>query len=179
MDPTQSPVEAFEARYVRPHEGRALIVGSRLFSQRQDRRKLYREAVGVDMSPGDGVDLVLDLEADLPPNLGKFAHVDCLSVLEHTRRPWLLAANVERLLQRGGTLYVSVPWVWRVHDEGYGGDRWRINDQGLRELFPAVRWQVARYVSDRLRPDGYLPAREIDGHPFLPRCEVLAFGARK
>lgn len=173
----QSPVAKFEARYVRPRDGRALIVGSRLFSHREDRRGRYRDALGVDMSPGDGVDLVLDLEEPLPAELGTFSHVDCLSVLEHSRRPWLLAANLERLLQRDGTLYVSVPWVWRFH--AYPADYWRMNDQAVRALFPAIQWDAIRYASDRLRRDHYLKAAEISGHPFLPRCEVHAFGVRK
>lgn len=163
-------------KYVRPREGRTLIVGSRLYGQREDRRQLYESAIGIDMLDGEGVDRVLNLEDPLPDDLGAFVHVECCSVLEHSRRPWLLAANLERLMLPDATIFLSVPFVWRVHD--YPGDYWRFTTQGVRELFPAVEWASLRYCSDKLREDHYLKALEHDHHPYLPRTEVLGFGVK-
>lgn len=172
-----SPVEKFETTYVRPRPGRALIVGSRIYGDsKEDRRARYRKAVGVDMAAGDGVDLVCDLEEPLPPDLGRFQHIECMSVLEHSRRPWLLAANLQRLLKKGGTIFLTVPWVWRFHD--YGGDYFRFSADGVRLLFPAVEWDRLCYASNKLKPDSYLNAIEVDGHPHLPRTEVVGFGVR-
>lgn len=173
-----TPTARFEGRYVRPAPGRTLIVGSRVYDGKSDRRALYPEAVGVDMLEGPGVDRVLNLEDDLPADLGQFAHVECLSVLEHSARPWLLAANIERVMVKGATFYLSVPFVWRVH--GYPGDYWRFTADAVRVLFPGIRWAELRYASDRLRPDTYLKAVELgeEAHPHFPRCEVLGFGVR-
>ena len=77
-----------------PRNGRTLVVGSKVYGKKQDRRELYRKAVGVDLFEGDGVDFVHDMETPLPESVGTFAHVDCVSVLEHVRRPWLMAANI-------------------------------------------------------------------------------------
>lgn len=172
-----TPLERFEGRYVRPKDGPTLIVGSRIYGEREDRRRRFAHAVGIDMLEGPGVDRVLDMEEPLPADFGRFAHVECCSVLEHSKRPWLLAANVEEALERGGTLYLSAPWVWRVHE--YPGDYYRFSDQAVRALFPRIRWEKLCYASDRLRPDHYVKAREIDGHPFLPRTEVVGFGVRR
>lgn len=172
------PRDAFEARFVRPHAraGRTLIAGSRVYGGKEDRRALYADAVGVDMLAGAGVDVVHDLELPPPPGLGAFVHVECLSVLEHARRPWLVAETIERLMLPGATLYLSVPFIWRVHD--YPGDLFRFTDQGVRAMFPGIAWRALRYASDRLRPDGFVKAIVDRGYPYLPRTEVVGLGIR-
>ncbi len=95
-----TPTQTFERKFRRPKEGRTLIVGSHVYGGREDRRKLYKKAVGVDMIAGPGVDVVADLEdtgsiMDLWTGDGPFDHVECRSVLEHSRRPWRLARNIE------------------------------------------------------------------------------------
>lgn len=170
------PADLFVRRYVRPRAGRTLIVGAFVTDGKADRRALYEEAVGVDMRPGPGVDLVLNLEDGLPEDLGVFDHVECCSVLEHSRRPWLLAANVERLMAPGATLHLQVPFVWRFHD--YPSDYWRFTAEGVRELFPGIHWEALMYAGDRLREDTYLKARDFNGVPHLPRTEVCGFGVR-
>jgi hypothetical protein len=162
----------FERKHVHAREGRTLIVGSHLFSNRQDRRALYPDAVGVDMQAGPGVDVVADLEE--PQALGTFAHIDCLSVLEHSRRPWLLAANLESMLQPGGTIYVAVPFVWRVH--GYPSDYWRFTADGVRALFPGIAWDSIQYASTGLGKG--ITAIKRRGHVYFPRAMVCAFGRK-
>ena len=95
---------------------------------------------GVDIEPGPGVDVALDLTADfslvsrcLP---APFATILCLSVLEHCRQPFLMAANMQRLLAPGGVLYVSVPFAWEIH--GFPADYWRFTPDSLRLLFPGI-----------------------------------------
>lgn len=170
------PIEEFERRFVRPKPGRALVVGSRVFGEKIDRRTLYAEAVGVDMEAGAGVDVVMDLEDGDIASLGLFDHVDCLSVLEHSRRPWLLAANIERLMAPGATIYLSVPFVWRLHE--YPGDFFRYTDQGVRALFQNIQWAHLSYASEKLRTDHYLKASPMHSYPYLPRCEVFGWGLR-
>jgi hypothetical protein len=172
--------QRFERDWVKPKEGRTLIVGSRLFSQRDDRRKRYADAIGIDMEDGDGVDIVLDMEEQPPEWLGKFAHIECLSVIEHSRRPWLMAVNLEELLEPDGTIYVSVPFVWRLHQ--YPVDNWRISPNGLRVLFKGIKWDAIRIASDRkLMPEDVkkVPSIESRDGTYLLRCETLGFGRKR
>lgn len=173
---TCSAAEKFLRRFVRPAKGRTLIVGSMIESGKADRRLAFPEALGVDMRDGPGVDRVVNLEEQLPADLGTFAHVECWSVLEHSRRPWLLAANIERLLVPGGTLHLTVPFIWRYHD--YPGDLWRFTHEGVLELFPGIDWKHLMYASSELRPDHYVRALKTLKHPYLPRCEIVGFGVR-
>lgn len=173
------PYQEFEAAHVFPRVGRVLIVGSHEYeASRPSRRAMFPPelTVGIDMVPGPGVDRVLDLEEPLPPDLPKFAHVDCLSVLEHSRRPWLLAANIERLMKSKATLYLSAPFVWRVH--AYPDDYFRFTLAGVRSLFTCIEWDIVTYVSTKLHTDK-VPAYTIDDHVYMARTEVLAFGRKR
>lgn len=167
----------FERRYVKPQKGRALIVGSKVFPTREDRRKAHAEAFGVDAEAGDGVDLVHDMEQLLPESVGKFAHVECTSVLEHCPRPWKVAETVEAALIDGGTILLSVPFVWRWH--GYPSDYWRFTADGIRLLFPNIEWEVMVYASDKMRDVHDLPWLKEDNYRFYPRCEVYGFGRKR
>lgn len=176
--PTISALDQFEQQYVKPKPGRVLIVGSKLYREKEDRRKRYADCVGVDMLEGEGVDVVADLERDIPVSwIYSFDHIECMSVLEHSRKPWLLAANLERMLKPGGTLFVSIPFVWRVH--AYPSDYWRMTPEALPELFPHVDWQQRSLVSWRIEPGYKVKVARLHEHPYLPRAETCGFGVRK
>lgn len=159
---------------MRPRAGRTLIVGSKLYPAREDRRLRYVDVLGVDMQAGPGVDRVLDLEGPLPAGLGGFDHVECLSVLEHSRRPWLLAANIERAMKPGATIYLSVPFVWRLH--GYPSDLWRMSPEAVRVVFPNVTWDSLLLACEDLREGPIIPGIQIDGHVYLSKTQTMGFG---
>lgn len=166
----------FETRHVRPRAGRTLIVGSHLYRGRPDRRARYQHAIGVDQVDGPGVDRVLNLEETPPPDLGTFHHIECMSVLEHSPRPWLLAANIERLLTAGGTLFLTVPFVWSLH--AYPHDYFRLSVDGVRAIFPGIEWKALQYAHKRLMDGGKTPRERIDGRIYVAATEVCGFGVR-
>lgn len=154
----------------RIRQGRTLIVGSKLYIGREDRRKRYAEAVGVDMQRGKGVDVVCNLEG--PCELGTFAHMECCSVLEHSKKPWKLAANLERMLEKRGTMFLRVPWVWRFH--GYPSDYWRFTPEAVRVLFPNMQWDLVVLTETAITHK--LPKYNVDGKRAFGRAEVMGFG---
>lgn len=163
----------FERAHVTPKVGRTLIVGSRVYGAKEDRRKRYTDVVGVDMSAGDGVDVVADLEQE---GVGLFAHIECMSVLEHCRRPWLMARNLELMLEPKGTLYITAPFVWRVH--GYPDDYWRFTLSGVRSLFTLIDWRAGAYAHRGLCHADEIPCVKSDDIPHFARSEVCLFGVR-
>lgn len=128
--------------------------------------------LGVDMLEGEGVDRVLDLEAELPDDLGQFDHVECLSVLEHSRRPWLLAANLERLMAPGASLFLAVPFVWRLH--AYPDDFWRMTPSAVRLLFPNIEWSALMLAGVTLTEK--VEIVKVKDFPYLARTETVGFG---
>lgn len=160
-------------------ESPALVVGSRVYDGRADRRTLYRDAVGVDIVDGPGVDIVHNMErAPLPDSWERYGVVDCVSVLEHSRAPWALAAEIERSMRIGGKLVLSVPWVWRFH--GYPDDYWRFTPAGVRALFPRISWDAMALSScgELHKRLDVVPVVEHRDFPHFARTEVLAIGTR-
>lgn len=170
-------VDEFERR-IQPRPGRTLIAGSYVVGDKPDRRLIYRaqglEVIGADMRSGPGVDAVVNLEESDSIGLGLFSHIECLSMLEHCRRPWLVAMHLQHMLIPGGTIYVRAPFVWRVHS--YPSDYFRFTIDGLRELFPRIAVTDSAYVCGL----SIVPrAPVIKGHevPAFMRTEACLFGA--
>lgn len=175
MDQSYRALDAFLTRWP-PTEGRALVVGSRRYDDKPDRRRIYANAFGVDMLDGPGVDLVHDLEDPLPPSAGKFDHIDCVSVLEHVKRPWKMAKTLESCLNRGGTILICVPFVWRLH--AYPSDYWRMTAEALPILFPSIGWHERKYLVDG-RKRKVVPGCVNEGGQWLARAELVAAGVRR
>lgn len=122
-----------------------LEVGSLHSSNVVNPRKLFDdeyEYFGVDIQEGKGVDLVHDMEKPLTKEA--FNTVICCSVLEHTKRPWIIAENIEKALCTGGYLFVSAPHSWRYHR--YPEDYWRFSHSAFEILFPNIEWKFIKYA---------------------------------
>jgi SAM-dependent methyltransferase len=114
-------------------------------------RELFptEEFIGVDIEAGANVDRVADICADfaeLDRMLGgrRFGFIICQHVLEHVRKPWVAARNIQALLEPGGHCYVAVPWVQAFH--GFPSDYWRFSFPALLELFGELEF-VDMYYS--------------------------------
>ena len=101
------------------------------------------EFIGVDMTQGTNVDVVLDFTTDgelISERFHqKFGTVICCSVLEHVENIFKMAENITRVVAPGGTLFLSVPFAWRFH--GYPQDYWRFTPKALRFLFPEFQFR--------------------------------------
>ena len=90
--------------------------------------------VGVDIHPGEGVDIVGDAH-----RLSDFVaphSVDALfsfSVFEHLLFPWKVVLEINRVLKPGGVVFVSTHPVWPAHELPW--DFWRFPVGGLAGLF--------------------------------------------
>jgi SAM-dependent methyltransferase len=112
--------------------------------------------VGLDMAPGDNVDVVADIAGEFRAlrdrlKTFQFGTIICAHVLEHVRQPWIAARNIERLLVPGGLLFIQVPWVQAYHP--FPEDYWRFSFSGIKSLFEDVHFEDAYYSggsSDRI-----------------------------
>lgn len=162
---------------------RAQMIDAQTRTWRSRMAALGQRFVGADLEAGDNVDAVFDLcaplseiEAALVPALGgeRLNALVCAHLLEHVRRPWVAAANLEALLAPGGLLFVQVPWSQAFH--AFPDDFWRISLSGLLELFPGLTLLDAftsggsNDVAWRLHRDGKadlsLAARKMEARVF-------------
>jgi ubiquinone/menaquinone biosynthesis C-methylase UbiE len=68
----------------------------------------------------------------LPFDDAEFDTILCTQVLEHTAKPWVLFAEMTRVLKAGGVLILTIPFSYRLHSEPY--DFYRYTHYGLRAL---------------------------------------------
>ena len=79
--------------------------------------------LGIDMQPGDGVDLVADIH-NLPADFdGRFTGVLCSEVLEHVARPWVALPKLRAAMKPGGWLIVTTLFAFPEH--GFPDDFYR------------------------------------------------------
>lgn len=162
----------FRKEFVRQAPGPVLVIGSAIYEGRPNWRDWHPDGLGVDMLQGEGVDFVADLEIE-PLSL-VVSHIECVSVLEHVQRPWLMAGHIEKMLIDGGSFFLSVPWTWRFH--GYPADYWRFSHLTLPILFPSIEWKDVRYgVNGKLTTSERMPKSQAG---FLTKMELLGWGVK-
>ncbi|MER9534383.1 class I SAM-dependent methyltransferase [Mesorhizobium sp. M0586] len=98
--------------------------------------------IGVDIHEAPGVDVVADahfLGEHFEP--GSIDGIFSYAVMEHLSCPWLLAAQINRVLKVGGLTLHSVPQAFPVHE--MPNDFWRISSEGLKVLFaPEMGFEI-------------------------------------
>jgi SAM-dependent methyltransferase len=100
--------------------------------------------IGADVAwPGSPAEVTITDECiDLPDGVADVAL--CTQVLEHTRRPGALLADIARVLRADGTLLVTVPLYWPHHEEPH--DYFRFTRYGLRHLLEVAGFRVDEMV---------------------------------
>lgn len=90
-----------------------------------------RSYVTMDVSPGQGIDIV-GSAMDIPFPAARFDTIFCAQVLEHVPDPVRVVAEFARVLRPGGHAILSVPQYWPQHESPF--DYQRLTIFGLEEL---------------------------------------------
>jgi SAM-dependent methyltransferase len=105
-----------------------------------------RGYVGLDVRPGPGVDVVVSPDDPWPLPDRRFDSVVCTQVLEHARFPEHTLAEIRRVTRPGGSLILSVPFIYNEH--AVPDDYRRLSMHGVRALLED-EWEI-----DHLLPQG-------------------------
>lgn len=93
-------------------------------------RVIAPHVINIDSFPFKGVTIVADA-TNLPFKDSSVDAVICECVLEHVPDPNAVVREIERVLKRGGLLYLSVPFMDAYHASPDDFHRWTVS--GLRE----------------------------------------------
>lgn len=66
----------------------------------------------------------------------------CTEVLEHLNEPQLAIREMHRILSPGGTVILTVPFFWHIHEEPR--DFYRYTTYGLRYLFEQAGFEIIK-----------------------------------
>jgi len=89
--------------------------------------------VGVDMNPGQNVDVVVDGETDWKNIEDQtFDLVISGQTMEHVRMPWIWMMEIRRILRRGGQAFIVAPHTH--HEHNFPVDCWRVFPEGMKAL---------------------------------------------
>jgi hypothetical protein len=124
--------------------GRILELGSRNRSGmvRKDLVPEHLQYVGLDILPGENVDVVGDAHelSHLFPEQS-FTAVFATSVFEHLMMPWKVVLELNWILATDGLVMLSSHQAWPLHEVPW--DYWRFSDQAWRALFnPLTGFEV-------------------------------------
>lgn len=112
----RSTAIAFFEEYAIAKDSRVLELGS---ASVDDSLRIHLPSsllwTGVDMGPGDGVDVVLDDPYELPFAPGSFDVCIATSVFEHNEMFWLSFLEMVRVAADGALIYVCSPSNGKVH----------------------------------------------------------------
>lgn len=89
--------------------------------------------VGIDISPGPEVDVLIDPDRTWPLESASFDSVLCTQVLEHVADLSLTVDEIARVLKPGGRLVVTIPFAYNEH--GAPHDYRRLSRHGLAKIF--------------------------------------------
>ena len=85
-----------------------------------------------DIDPNRSPDFVDDIvNSKLESN--SFDLIICAEVLEHVEDPYKAANNLIRILDDGGKIFISTPFIFPTHDAPY--DFFRYTEFGLKKIF--------------------------------------------
>ena len=100
--------------------------------------------LGTDMRTGPGVDQVADAEK-LPFTNGSLDLVLCLETLEHAKKPWLVAAEIERVVSNSGVIIVSSQQNFPLHK--HPSDYFRYTPFGISSFFDNFKSKLVFTIS--------------------------------
>jgi methyltransferase family protein len=162
--------------------GKILEIGSRqVVLDGRSKRGLFPACtyVGFDYYPDANTDVVGDAH-ELSKFFGcEFDAVFSLAVLEHFAMPWVIAAEINKVLKVGGLTFHSTHFAFPPHERPW--DFWRYTDQALRILFsPPLGFEVIGCAFDtpvRMHPD--TPREDLMHLPLEPAWVGISVLARK
>lgn len=97
------------------------------------------EFINLDIAHGKkNLHLIADAHF-IPFSDNSFDIVYSIAVLEHVKKPWIVASEITRILRPGGHVVLELPFLNVIHDEH---DYFRFTDKGIRSLFDDEKYEV-------------------------------------
>jgi SAM-dependent methyltransferase len=107
-----------------------------------------KQYYGCDIHPGIGVDKILDIHSTGLPD-GSVGTILLLETLEHVQFPVRALSEAHRILKQGGSVILSSPLDYPIHD---AHDYWRFMPEGLLTLLEDFQTKIVESAGNESFP---------------------------
>ncbi len=97
------------------------------------RNAVYSNCLYLEVYPSRTADLIVDPTCLYPIKSASLDGIGCFAVLEHTRKPWVVVQEMQRMLKPGGKAFIDWPFLQPVH--GFPSHFFNATREGLCSLF--------------------------------------------
>jgi len=111
--------------------GSMIVAGQEHIALRDSIQPLVKKFIGLDMRPGNGVDVVANA-VNIPYGDDSFDSIISLDTLEHVDWPRDVIRECARVLRPGGFFFLATVFSFPIHD--YPSDYWRFTPTCLKML---------------------------------------------
>jgi SAM-dependent methyltransferase len=104
------------------------------------RKHTFGNCLYVEVYNSRSADLIVEPNCTYPIRDSALDGIGCFAVLEHTRKPWLVVAEMQRMLKPGGKVFIDWPFLQPVH--GYPSHFFNATREGLISIFEDAGFAV-------------------------------------
>lgn len=104
------------------------------------RSHVFENCLYLEVYPSLTADLIVSPDCRYPIKDNSLDGIGSFAVLEHTRKPWLVAEEIYRMLKPGGFTYIDWPFLQPLH--GYPSHFFNATREGLTSLFGDVGFEI-------------------------------------
>lgn len=97
------------------------------------RKEVFDNCLYLEVYPSVTADVIVAPDCEYPLISEAFDGIGCFAVLEHVTQPWVVAAEIRRMLKPGGKCYICWPFLQPVH--GYPSHYYNATRRGLELMF--------------------------------------------
>ena len=117
------------------------------------------------------MDFVCSLDK-IPKKDNSYDSIICVEVLEHVEFPQKVVNELHRVLKKNGTLYMTIPMMWQLHQEPYNffyftkyGIESILKQSGFKEYKIEPMGGYFKFLADAIRFNGII--NQYKDHPLM------------
>lgn len=97
------------------------------------RKRVFENCLYVEVYPSISADIIVDPVCYYPIRDETLDGIGCFAVLEHTRQPWKVVSEMNRMLKPGGKVWIDWPFLQPIH--GFPSHFFNATREGVVSVF--------------------------------------------
>lgn len=104
------------------------------------RKRTFKNCLYIEVYNSRSADIIVEPNCLYPIKNGVLDGIGCFAVLEHTRKPWQVVSEIQRMLKPKGKVFIDWPFLQPVH--GYPSHFFNATREGLSSIFQDAGFKI-------------------------------------